>query len=462
MKHVYFREINLSANDSLAVIARSVNSGCRVLDVGTGAGALGRYLLTQNCVTDGITYSDEEAALASANYRQIAVINLEQTLASAHFTPNTYDFIICADILEHLRNPVEVLSDLRALLRPDGKILISIPNATYLGVILNLLSGNFSRTREGILDATHVNFLDRRGVSTLVEQSGFAIAGVQDIRKPLIESEFAQLDAFSIPAAVRQYAEAHPDADVYQFVWELVSTNEPIPQPTPSPDKPDLLITPQFAAQLFWDIGAGMTEEKSAYAYGKLCEEPQTLRFSIEPDAIPKKIRLDLADRPGVFEFFSFRLLDANENEIFNWQGDWQSNLIMNDCQLLNNNGINGGRLVRATSNDPWICLSAEAGWPQARFAELTMTAPQPYQDAAFIWAESRYRKLLEASEHDYRYLVQQHLALTNDYQTLQSQLGTLQSRLDTLQSHIQAMENSTSWRITAGIRWLSRLLKKH
>ena len=127
MKHTYFREINLDANDSLATIARSVAAQTTVLDVGTGSGALGRYLKTRNCVVDGITYSEEEAREAVSGYDRLEIVDLEVSLPSAVFSEARYDVVVCADILEHLRNATDVLVDLRRLLAPEGRILLSIP-----------------------------------------------------------------------------------------------------------------------------------------------------------------------------------------------------------------------------------------------------------------------------------------------------------------------------------------------
>ena len=51
------------------------------------------------------------------------------------------DAIVFGDILEHLRNPKEVLQRVSALLKPGGKVLISLPNVANIWVRLNLSSG---------------------------------------------------------------------------------------------------------------------------------------------------------------------------------------------------------------------------------------------------------------------------------------------------------------------------------
>jgi len=456
MKHVYVRNIDPAANDSLAIIARRIAPQQRVLDVGTGSGALGRYLQANACTVDGLTYSREEALQAAPFYQRIETIDLEQTLPSTCFAAQSYDVIVCADILEHVRNAAEVLADLRALLVPGGCVLLSIPNATYMGVLFGLLAGRFVRTREGLLDATHVNFFDRQGLRHLIEQAGFNITAEQDVRKGLIESEFSALDTLALPASIREYVPSLPDAEVYQFVWELapitIATGGAIVEPPPV--LPVIRITPQFAAQIFWDVGDGFDEALSAQAYGEMLEAPQTLRFDLTLSHEPRRFRLDLADRPGILELFAFRLLNECGEEIACWKGDWAPELLLNECEILSGTGVNGGRLVRATGDDPWVVLPAAPAWQRASSAELRITAPQPYKDAAFLWAEHHYSERIAKLEADIAHLREDMHAKALERQSLVVERDTVLHR-------IAAMEASTSWRLTAGLRWLSNVMRR-
>lgn len=459
MKHVYFREIDLDANDSLATIARSVAADSTVLDVGTGSGALGRYLKTLGCAVDGITYSEEEAREAVSGYDRIEIADLEASLPSAFFSEAHYDVVVCADILEHLRNAAEVLADLRRLLTPDGRVLLSIPNATYMGVLFGLLSSRFVRTREGVLDITHVNFFDRQGLEQLVSRAGYRISRVLDVRKGLLDSEFAALDTLALPSYIRQYVASLPDADVYQFVWELRPLDLALEsQEVLAPARPIISIVPQFDAQLFWDLGDGFDESLSVHARGDLSENPQTLKFSFDLPRPPTRLRLDMVDRPGVFEFFHIRLMTSDGQEIASWNGDWTPELQLNGCEILPDVGEHGGRVMRATGDDPWVSLPGIPAWQHATQAELVVTAPQPYRDAAFHWAERRYSDRIADLETR---LQQLRLEIEQKSRQHLEVFHALTHDRDTLAHRIADMESSTSWRITGGLRRLSRWLKK-
>jgi SAM-dependent methyltransferase len=50
------------------------------------------------------------------------------TLAEAKKSLGTFDVITMWHVLEHVMNPVEVLAELRSLLKPDGVLVVSVPN----------------------------------------------------------------------------------------------------------------------------------------------------------------------------------------------------------------------------------------------------------------------------------------------------------------------------------------------
>ncbi len=469
MMHIYQREVDPGANDSLAKIVSLISPGSRVLDVGTGTGALGRYLTQHGCVVDGLTYSSEEAALARPSYARLEVMNLESTLPSSCFIAGSYDFIVCADILEHLRNAEAVLSDAATLLAPAGKLILSIPNPTHMGVVFGLLNGHFARTTEGLLDETHVQFLDRQGLEALVRRTGYRINRCDDVRKGLLDTEFALLDTLGVPATVRSYVSTLPDSDTYQFVWVLEpSAQEEIQTAALEIRKP---LPPRFAAQLFVDYGAGFDEAKSCFAWGEMNEAVQTLVFSNLCLSGASRLRLDFCDRPGLFEFFSLQFFDPYGTCLGTWSGDWFSELTLNDCQWTASAGERGGRLVRALSNDPWIQMPVMAEvWQHAIRAELKMSAPVKYLDIAFGLAHQHLLKLENTcmqQAHALEHLQIQIDAMQAQLVSTQAQLATTEiakeqaekwayqrlSELAQLHSQLDTIRNSNAYRLLETLR---------
>jgi len=126
--HIYLRDFDPDGQSSLAKIARRVGPGTTILDLGIGPGILGKYLATsKGCVIDGVEYHPQQAEMAAPAYRKVQVADLEQTRLADLFPGIRYDIIICADVLEHLRDPGRIIDQLPELLKPAGRVLLSVP-----------------------------------------------------------------------------------------------------------------------------------------------------------------------------------------------------------------------------------------------------------------------------------------------------------------------------------------------
>ena len=75
------------------------------------------------------------------------------------FDTSTFDYILFIDVLEHLHDPDKVLTDIKKYLKPDGRIICSIPNLMNWMVMKGIIQyGCFSYQDTGILDRTHLRF----------------------------------------------------------------------------------------------------------------------------------------------------------------------------------------------------------------------------------------------------------------------------------------------------------------
>ncbi len=228
--HVYHRQLDPQGEDSLAKIARLVRSGSQVLDLGAGPGVLGRYLTeTLGCLVDGVEYNPAAVAQAAIWYRRLECADLEQTPLAAHFPKFQYDFIICADILEHLRQPGHLLAQLPELLAPAGQVILSIPNVAYAGLVGELLSGDFRYRPEGLLDDTHLRFFTRASLLRLLAMYGLRSVAMDATVMPLEWSEFAACWAKEgwaeeqSPDVIRALLD-RPEALIYQFIVTAIAS----------------------------------------------------------------------------------------------------------------------------------------------------------------------------------------------------------------------------------------------
>ena len=131
-------EIDLdNRNNSLSLVVDEVEPNSRVLDVGCSFGYIGEWLHTnRQCTLYGIDI--DEFALGKVRekgfYEDAYLINFDslkdnsEELDRFQSLAGEFDYIICADVLEHLKNPTEALKLLAEKLKTHGEIIVSIPN----------------------------------------------------------------------------------------------------------------------------------------------------------------------------------------------------------------------------------------------------------------------------------------------------------------------------------------------
>ncbi len=511
--HVYRREISTSEQTSLSVIAGLIQPGCSVLDLGTGSGALGRHLREQQaCVVDGVTLNDAEAELARPHYRRIEVADLEQAPLTELFQGAAYDCIVCADVLEHLKQPEQVLRACRELLAPTGKLLISVPNAGYCGLIAELLEGEFEYRPEGLLDSTHLRFFTRRSLGRFLASEGWSLLTVQPVARALNASEF-RVPFDRLPPAVSRYLLAVPDALTYQFV-AAVAWQPQAAVATALHSQPHQAVGQAlFSAELFLGHRGNYTQESKLTVTGVIGQARQMLCFSWGDDVAPwSSIRLDPADRPGFIHLYRLTVKDADGVTLWQWRcgsDDFSRVATASSQQLLMRAPWPDGApaLALLHGDDPWIELpiepsallargdrragsvEVEMGWPMSADYLALRDVAQPLQDRltriepelarqsdararlehelaaqqdqlsaslnqqqvlADALARSE-RQLLEQREH----LLAQKNALADEKRELQHAQLSLRTDFDGLFAYVQRIEGSKSFRMT---RPLSRL----
>lgn len=93
---------------------------------------------------------------------------------SLSFKENSFDIILCADVLEHLNNPLGTLKKLYPYLKEEGYLIASIPNLMHFSVLHDLLvNGNFTYTNTGLLDSDHKHFFTFNEIERLFNNAKF-------------------------------------------------------------------------------------------------------------------------------------------------------------------------------------------------------------------------------------------------------------------------------------------------
>jgi GT2 family glycosyltransferase/2-polyprenyl-3-methyl-5-hydroxy-6-metoxy-1,4-benzoquinol methylase len=397
--HVYLRTVDLNERTSLSVLAGHVRPRAHILDLGCGSGALGAFLAEhKQCICDGLTLSQEEARHAAPFYRQVHVADLEDCDLDSLFGDARYDYIVCADVLEHLRQPERILTACRERLTAQGRLLISVPNAGYSGLVAELLHGEFRYRQEGLLDRTHLRFFTRRSLSRFLAEQGWQVDGIDTIDRALPESEF-RVAYDSLPPAVARHLLTTPDALAYQFIASAapVAQAQPIEPPASYPQGHAL-----FTAQLYMARAGRYDEESKLTTTGIIGQARQTLRFALpDHNTSLSHLRLDIADRPGFVHLHRLALLDAQGVTVWQWLPEDSEAALLQQRphhQIAWNGPYPAGAfalVLLLTGDDPWFelpispetlvalrgaALEVEMGWPMSADYLALAGAVQPLE----------------------------------------------------------------------------------
>lgn len=450
----YDRTVDPSGNDSLARIARRICPGSCVLDLGASTGALGVYLAShKQCVMDGVEFDPLRAEIGAAAYRVMHVGDLESERLIDHFPPATYDYIVCADVLEHLRDPGRLLDQLHELLKPGGCLLLSVPNIGHVGVIAELLAGEFRYREDGLLDETHLRFFTRRSFLRLLDRHRFSVAHLEAIEKDVLETEFRDRYLDVLPESVFRSLLSQPDAVAYQFVMEAVpGKGHTIDVDTEQVARRSL----RFGCQLFWRAeGEEFTADQSSVGSGVIGEGRQVIALRIPPLVPPPvSLRLDPAERPGILHLHGIRLYDENGAVLWEWDANLRSISACPHHQIV---FLYQSNVLLLVGEDPHVVLpipseqlvllgnggtlEVEVGWP--------LSAGLP--EAATISVDEH-----EALSQTIEIELDQARA---ECERLRNELNDTKVSMERLRSERDEALNSLSWRATAILRFSARAM---
>jgi 2-polyprenyl-3-methyl-5-hydroxy-6-metoxy-1,4-benzoquinol methylase len=163
-------------NDRADVVAKLAPPLGRVLDVGCGAGAVGRSLRAAGAASVvGIEIHAASAERAREILDEVHLGPVEQVLAEGH-VEGSFDTFVLYDVLEHLVDPAGVLEALVPLAASGARAHVSVPNARHWTLQRDLVwRGTFGYTDWGHRDRTHLRWFTRRDIEALLTGTGWPV-----------------------------------------------------------------------------------------------------------------------------------------------------------------------------------------------------------------------------------------------------------------------------------------------
>ena len=179
-KYIFKEDCHSSHGQVIALIPPQ---GQKILDIGCGPVGLARFLKKEGNWIAGIDQYADSFEDVSLDFK--AQKDLEAGLKLDF--GKEFDWILLMDVLEHLRQPEEILQEARNYLKKGGRLIISVPNVAHWSVRFSLLFGLFCYAEKGILDKTHLRFYTLKTFKQLLQKNSFKILKIKATPLPLLD-----------------------------------------------------------------------------------------------------------------------------------------------------------------------------------------------------------------------------------------------------------------------------------
>jgi len=222
--HKYDYKISLGDPNTAAYkVLQMVGQNKKVLDVGAGPGSIAKLLKHHaSCKVFGVENDPSAIKQLTSHCEKIFQLDLNSTSWTSEIQ-SEFDVIVAADVLEHLYNPWQILSDFKQLISKNGHVVISLPHAAHSAVMASLYNGNFRYHEYGLLDKTHIRFFGIKNIQDLITESGYQILDASFV---VIDPQYSELSDLweATPRLVRKYISSHKHSRVCQVVLKVAPT----------------------------------------------------------------------------------------------------------------------------------------------------------------------------------------------------------------------------------------------
>jgi SAM-dependent methyltransferase len=154
------------------LLQAELHPGDRVLDYGCGSG---RFLaLLDDAAGVEIAEAAVERARANAPHADVRLLEGDGTIPFGH---GEFDLVWCSEVLEHIPDVGFALSEIRRVLKPSGRLLLTVPfhgRVRTAWIALTRFEEHFDPLGQ------HVRFFTRRSLTEALDVAGFGPAVRRD------------------------------------------------------------------------------------------------------------------------------------------------------------------------------------------------------------------------------------------------------------------------------------------
>jgi 2-polyprenyl-3-methyl-5-hydroxy-6-metoxy-1,4-benzoquinol methylase len=155
----------------------------RVLDLGSGNGALCARLSSAGYEAVGVEYDQHGVRIASAAYPHIRFFNfgVQDDPAELLLSEKPFDAVVSTEVIEHLYAPHRLPIYAKSCLRDGGYLILSTPYHGYLKNLALSVLNKWDSHHTPLWHGGHIKFWSRSTLTQLLAANGFRVIGFSGV-----------------------------------------------------------------------------------------------------------------------------------------------------------------------------------------------------------------------------------------------------------------------------------------
>ena len=300
--------LDLYHENSLTLILKQIQPRTKVLEFGPAFGRMTRVLKEKKCEVYCVEMNKEAVEIVSQIADKVIQGDIEQGKWLDEWREEKFDYIIFADVLEHLKDPVSVLENASNLLRENGQVYFSVPNIAHDAVLEGLYNNQFEYQNMGILDKTHLKFFTYFSVEEMCYKCKL---------KPIYKAAtHYTIDMTGINTGSRKVEwirnSNRPFGDVYQFIYGVKKEDGILLESIYEDNHCECIENQSpFFLQVFFDKGEGYNEDDSTKFWFPN-ELSLNLKIRVPESDRVRKIRIDPINTQCILSLNTLQMIMEN------------------------------------------------------------------------------------------------------------------------------------------------------
>lgn len=161
----------------------------KILDVGCGGGIACESLARLGAKVTGIDIG-ELSILAARTHAASQNLNIEYKCAALQNIKNTYDMLICLEVVEHVDNLEIFVANLIEKINKGGIIVLSTLNRTIFSYLLGILGAEYITGEVPMGTHDWDNFVEPSEIVALMENYGMAAIELKGLNYSILKSQW--------------------------------------------------------------------------------------------------------------------------------------------------------------------------------------------------------------------------------------------------------------------------------